>query len=94
MTRRYASAGAVVATGDLSSPQILLLDQVRKSGEQQTVGPKGRLEPGESPLQAARREVAEEAGLTNTHYGAYLGQEAYTFTDNDGTVAAKTVDVE
>ncbi|MGC4856548.1 NUDIX domain-containing protein [Micromonospora sp. DT4] len=92
MTRRYASAGAVVATDDLGSPHILLLDQIRKTGERQTVAPKGRLEPGESPLQAAKREVAEEAGLTDTYYSAYLGQEAYTFTDNDGTPAAKTVD--
>ncbi|MEU5945941.1 NUDIX domain-containing protein [Micromonospora sp. NPDC047465] len=92
MTRRYASAGAVVATDDLNCPHILLLDQVRKTGERQTVAPKGRLEPGESPLHAAKREVAEEAGLTDTHYSAYLGQEAYTFIDNDGTPAAKTVD--
>lgn len=92
MTRRYASAGAVVTTDDLSSPHVLLLDQVRKTGERQTVAPKGRLEPGEAPLHAAKREVAEEAGLTDTHYSAYLGQEAYTFTDNDGTPAAKTVD--
>ncbi|MBQ0897241.1 NUDIX domain-containing protein [Micromonospora sp. U56] len=92
MTRRYASAGAVVATDDLSSPHILLLDQIRKTGERQIVAPKGRLEPGEAPFEAAKREVAEEAGLTDTHYSAYLGQEAYMFTDNDGTPAAKTVD--
>ncbi|MFG1885986.1 NUDIX domain-containing protein [Micromonospora sp. NPDC049102] len=92
MTRRSASAGAVVVTDDLSSPRILLLDQVRKTGERQTVAPKGRLEPGEAPLQAARREVAEEAGLTSTRYSAYLGREAYTFTDNDGMPAAKVVD--
>ncbi|MCG5467049.1 NUDIX domain-containing protein [Micromonospora sp. MED01] len=92
MIRRYASAGAVVTTDDLNAPSVLLLDQIRKTGERQTVAPKGRLEPGAAPLQAATREVAEEAGLTNTHYSAYLGQEAYTFIDNDGTTAAKTVD--
>lgn len=92
MTRRSASAGAVVVTDYLSSPQILLLDQVRKTGERQTVAPKGQLEPGEAPLQAAKREVAEEAGLTRARYSAYLGQEAYTFTDNDGMPAAKVVD--
>lgn len=92
MIRRYVSAGAIVATENLSSPQILLLDQVRTTGERQTVAPKGRLEPGEAPLIAAKREVAEEAGLTDTHYSAYLGQDAYTFTDNDGAPAAKIVD--
>ncbi|MCG5467044.1 NUDIX domain-containing protein [Micromonospora sp. MED01] len=92
MIRRYASAGAVVTTNDLGAPSILLLDQVRGNGERQTVAPKGRLEPSEAPLQAAVREVAEEAGLTGTQYGAYLGQEKYVFTDNDGSPAAKTVD--
>ncbi|PZG15062.1 NUDIX domain-containing protein [Micromonospora craterilacus] len=92
MIRRYASAGAVVTTGNLKAPQFLLLDQVRTTGERQTVAPKGRLEPGEAPLQAAQREVAEEAGLADTHYSGYLGQEAYTFTDNDGAPAVKTVD--
>ncbi|MEV6813181.1 NUDIX domain-containing protein [Micromonospora sp. NPDC051296] len=92
MIRRYASAGAVVTTGSLSAPDFLLLDQVRKTGERQTVAPKGRLERGEAPLRAAQREVAEEAGLADTHFSAYLGQEAYTFTDNDGAPAAKTVD--
>ncbi|WP_223884507.1 NUDIX domain-containing protein [Micromonospora craniellae] len=77
MIRRYASAGAVVTAGDLRKPDFLLLDQVRRTGERQTVAPKGRLEPDEAPLRAARREVAEEAGLTDTHYSAYLGQEAY-----------------
>lgn len=28
------------------------------------------------------REVAEEVSLTDTRYGAYLGQEAYAFTDH------------
>ncbi|MEU7756739.1 NUDIX domain-containing protein [Micromonospora sp. NPDC049171] len=92
MIRRYSSAGAVVTTDDLNAPSVLLLDQIRKTGERQTVAPKGRLEPGEAPLQAATREVTEEAGLTDTHYSAYLGQEGYTFVDNDGTTAAKTVD--
>lgn len=92
MIRRYTSAGAVVVTADLTDPRTLLLDQTRVTGEQQTVAPKGRIEPGESPLAAAIREVAEETGLTTASYAGYLGQEAYEFTDNDGTPAAKTVD--
>ncbi|MFD0583089.1 NUDIX domain-containing protein [Dactylosporangium darangshiense] len=90
--RQYASAGAIVVTTDLRQPRTLLLDQVRATGERQTVAAKGRLEPGEAPLVAAFREVAEEAGLHDVIYAGYLGQQAYRFTDNDGTSAAKTVD--
>ncbi|MER7006272.1 NUDIX domain-containing protein [Dactylosporangium sp. NPDC000555] len=90
--RQYASAGAIVVTTDLRQPRTLLLDQVRVTGERQTVAAKGRLEPGEAPLAAALREVAEEAGLHDVIYAGYLGQQAYRFTDNDGTPAAKTVD--
>ena len=92
MTRAYASAGAVVTTDDLNHPRVLLLDQIRANGERQTVSPKGRLEPGEAPLAAATREVAEEAGVTDLHYAAYLGQQSYAFIDNDSTRAEKTVD--
>jgi 8-oxo-dGTP pyrophosphatase MutT (NUDIX family) len=90
--RQYASAGAIIVTTDLQRPRTLLLDQVRATGERQTVAAKGRLEPGEAPLAAALREVAEEAGLHDVIYAGYLGRQAYEFTDNDGTPAAKTVD--
>ncbi|MBT8227426.1 MAG: NUDIX domain-containing protein [Dactylosporangium sp.] len=90
--RQYTSAGAVVTTTDVDRPRALLLDQVRVTGQRQTVAPKGRLEPGESPLAAAFREVTEEAGLRDLAYAGYLGQDSYAFTDNDGQPAAKTVD--
>jgi 8-oxo-dGTP pyrophosphatase MutT (NUDIX family) len=90
--RQYASAGAIVVTTDLRQPRTLLLDQVRATGERQTVAAKGRLEPGEAPLAAALREVGEEAGLHDVLYAGYLGRQAYGFTDNDGTPATKTVD--
>ncbi|WBB92112.1 NUDIX domain-containing protein [Verrucosispora sp. WMMC514] len=92
MTRLYSSAGAIVVSSDLHRPRMLLLEQIRTTGERQVVAPKGRIEPGESPLIAAAREVSEEAGLHDMRYVAYLGQEAYRFTDHDGTPARKTVD--
>ncbi|GAA0408450.1 hypothetical protein GCM10009541_59440 [Micromonospora gifhornensis] len=92
MTRLYASAGAIVVCADLQHPRMLLLEQIRTTGERQVVAPKGRIEPGESPLIAAAREVSEEAALHDMRYVAYLGQEAYHFTDRDGTPAQKTVD--
>lgn len=92
MTRTYRSAGAVVVSTSLERPQILLLEQVRKTGERQVVAPKGRIEPGESPVVAAAREVAEESGLDEVRYVAYLGRQAYGFTDADGAPAEKTVE--
>jgi 8-oxo-dGTP pyrophosphatase MutT (NUDIX family) len=45
--------------------------------------PKGRVEPGESLVQAAIREIAEEAGLTGLEYLGYLGtQERLNYGKN------------
>lgn len=92
MTRTYRSAGAVVVSTSLERPEVLLLDQVRRTGECQVVAPKGRIELGESPVVAAAREVAEESGLHEVRYVAYLGRQAYGFTDDDGAPAEKTVE--
>lgn len=48
-----------VLTGD----QILLIDKKRGLGHGKVNGPGGRLEPGESPYEAAVRETREEVGL-------------------------------
>jgi 8-oxo-dGTP pyrophosphatase MutT (NUDIX family) len=90
--RNYTSAGAVVVTADPADSRTLLLTQVRRNGETQTVAPKGRVEPRESPLQAAAREVTEETGLRALVYVGYLGNQSYEFVDDDGTPACKLVD--
>ncbi|WP_067827095.1 NUDIX hydrolase [Nocardia inohanensis] len=41
--------------------------------------PKGKLDPGETAVMAAVREVAEETGL-NSHLGRYLGHVTYPVT--------------
>jgi 8-oxo-dGTP pyrophosphatase MutT (NUDIX family) len=90
--RTYRSAGAIVVSADPTDATTLLLEQVRTTGERQVVAPKGTIEAGESPLAAAAREVREEAGLSELTYIGFLGQQRYSFTDQDGEAAEKTVD--
>ena len=44
--------------------RILLIEKKRGLGAGKINGPGGRIEPGESPRQAAVREVQEEVGVT------------------------------
>ena len=45
--------------------------------------PKGHIEDGESPEQAARREVGEESGYTDLEVIADLGEQTVEFDAND-----------
>lgn len=56
---RQRSAGGVVVRGDAGGGEVLLIAVA--GGRWQL--PKGRLEEGETPEQAAVREVAEETGV-------------------------------
>jgi mutator protein MutT len=55
-------AGGVVVRRTGDGPRVLLVTARRQPG--QWVFPKGHIEPGETPEQAAVREVEEEAGVT------------------------------
>lgn len=65
-TVRYAAAGGIVIDGD----RVLLL---RKPALGEVVLPKGHIEPGETPEQAALRETTEETGYRNLRILADLG---------------------
>ena len=56
----HRSAGVVVLRRDAGEPRYLLLRAYRNWDF-----PKGLIEPGEEPLQAALREAREEAGLND-----------------------------
>jgi 8-oxo-dGTP pyrophosphatase MutT (NUDIX family) len=78
--REYASAGGVIV--DSSGEHILLLlrpGRLGPDGRPEARLPKGHIEPGESRLQAALREVHEEAGLSNLEIHADLGHQTVEF---------------
>jgi len=68
---RHPGASAIVPfvsepTGD--DPQILMIKQYRYAAEQFLYEiPAGRLDPGEAPLECAKRELREETGCTAKH---------------------------
>lgn len=63
MFKTPISALVLIHTADL---QVLIMERADKKGFWQSVT--GSLEPGETPLQAAIREVHEETGLVATEY--------------------------
>lgn len=84
--KRTRSAGGVVfrrsSPSDLPRPsppegdvRVLLLQH--ETGKWML--PKGTIEPGETPEDVARREVAEETGIRNVRIIADLGEEHYVF---------------
>ncbi len=61
-------AGSVVVLPRLADGRVVLVRQYRYAARQQLWElVAGGLEPGESPLQAARRELQEEAGFRARH---------------------------
>lgn len=78
--RSYESAGGVVVTpaGEL----VLVLVCAKRLGPDDRPEvrlPKGHVEPGESPREAAIREVHEESGLTRLKVLSDLGRQEVRF---------------
>jgi len=82
---RHPGASAVLPfLSDPSGPdpQILLIKQYRYAAEDFLYEvPAGRLDPNESPLDCARRELMEETGCTATHI-----EPLYTFYTTPGFI--------
>jgi 8-oxo-dGTP pyrophosphatase MutT (NUDIX family) len=65
--QRVQQAGAIAVR--LDGPEPLFLVVTARRNPQEWIFPKGHLEPGEAPVDAAVRELREEAGVA----GAPLG---------------------
>src|SRR5271163_3554710 len=87
------SAGGVVVRGEeaLEDEQIVVIVPTRRAPDgSRVLGlPKGHVDPGESALQAAEREVREETGIVGEPVHE-LGEARYWYR-RDGRTIAKSV---
>ena len=90
-TRREVSAGGVVYRTGPDGPEIVLAARRDRRGRLAWGLPKGLIEPGESPEEAAVREVQEEAGL-ESRVVERLGEVRYFYVW-EGVRVAKLVHV-
>ncbi len=88
---RETSAGGVVLRGDPGREQVAAIVPKRRAADGSSVLglPKGHVDPGETALQAATREVREETGLVAESLGE-LGEVRY-FYRRDGRTVGKSV---
>jgi 8-oxo-dGTP pyrophosphatase MutT (NUDIX family) len=84
---RETSAGGVVLRGEPGCEQVLAIVPTRRAADGSSVLglPKGHIDPGETPLQAATREVREETGIVAEPLGE-LGEVRYFYRRAGRTV--------
>jgi 8-oxo-dGTP pyrophosphatase MutT (NUDIX family) len=80
---REFSAGGVVVRGD----EVVVIVPTRRAadGSRVLALPKGHVDPGETPVQAAQREVREETGIVAEPVGE-LGQTRYWYRRGGHTI--------
>jgi len=88
MAEQQFSAGGVVIRKNEEKIEVLLI----KDRFGHWTWPKGHIEDGETPGQAAIREITEETGLRTLCVLQELGRQKYTF-QYAGKTIHKTVDI-
>jgi 8-oxo-dGTP pyrophosphatase MutT (NUDIX family) len=85
--REFSAGGVVVRDG-----QVVVIVPTRRAadGSRVLALPKGHVDPGEQPLQAAAREVREETGLIVGEPLCELGESRYWYR-RDGRTIGKSV---
>jgi 8-oxo-dGTP pyrophosphatase MutT (NUDIX family) len=86
MAKLEFSAGGVVIKGEKPDPRVLLI----KDSYGRWTWPKGKLNKGETPEQAAVREIGEETGLRDIELISKIGMTEY-FYRLRGKLISKTV---
>lgn len=76
MSEKQFAAGGVVIKKEGSSVKALLI----KDSYGHWTWPKGHIEEGETPQEAAIREISEETGLKSLKVLEEIGQKSYWFT--------------
>jgi len=76
LAERQFSAGGIVVKGEKENLQVLLI----KDRFGHWTWPKGHIEKGETPDQAALREIEEETGLKKLEIIKEIGRQEYWFT--------------
>lgn len=84
---REPTAGGIVFRRDKKGEIEILLIQDAK--DRWTI-PKGHIEPGETAVATARREIGEEAGLTNVEMLGWLGKIHFRYRRMDKLVLMTT----
>ena len=87
-TQRQLAAGGVVVKEQAGELKVLLI----KDSYGRWTWPKGHIEEGESPAQAALREITEETGLEGVRILEEAGRQEYYFS-LEGTKIFKTVHI-
>lgn len=87
------AAGAVIFYGDKKNPRYLLLKHARKNLAPKAYWnfPKGHMERGETPREAAEREIEEETGIRDVEFvRGFWERERYLYL-HEGKKVSKSV---